>query len=54
MFANEKACDAHLVAALDGVICARCSSDRPYELKTSEIQANRSKWISISYSRSSF
>jgi transposase-like protein len=35
-FPNEDACDAYLVARRwpNGVICPRCGSDRPYELKT--------------------
>lgn len=36
MFPNEEACDVYLVARRwpNGVICPRCGSDRPYELKT--------------------
>jgi transposase-like protein len=36
MFPDEEACDAYLVARRwpNGVICPRCGSDRPYELKT--------------------
>ena len=39
-FPNEDACDAYLVARRwpNGVICPRCGSDRPYELKDYEIQ----------------
>ena len=35
-FPNEEACDAYLVARRwpNGIICPRCGSDRPYELKT--------------------
>jgi ISXO2-like transposase domain/Transposase zinc-ribbon domain len=35
-FPNEDACDAYLVARRwpNGIICPRCGSDRPYELKT--------------------
>jgi transposase-like protein len=35
-FPNEEACDAYLVARRwpNGVICPRCGSDRPYQLKT--------------------
>lgn len=35
-FPNEDACDSYLVARRwpNGVICPRCGSDRPYELKT--------------------
>ena len=35
-FPTEEACDRYLVARRwpNGVICPRCGSDRPYELKT--------------------
>jgi transposase-like protein len=35
-FPNEEACDAYLVARRwpNGVVCPRCGSKRPYELKT--------------------
>src|ERR1700688_5222139 len=39
-FPNEEACDAYLVARRwpNGVICPRCGSDRPYELKTMKLK----------------